>query len=255
MAILKNIDGALAGLRSAGASAARAAIQRAVPQVVYDAQRLVSNSAVLSTLFGLSGGSIRSVPTPLLGNVSLERVEEVQNLLHDIRMARKNLWYIRVTDQNPPATAGGIPAGVPLGLLDMLAVDVSYSPFTMAGEKINIGSAVLDRLTGTENVDLSLTVLDDEVGTIKRWFEGKCKQAANSDGTFGLPVEYCVNIEVVHAISTPEAAINGMPYTSKMLMRPQAIQFDMSRRDQAMQELQLNFTEFDTHLSGGTGIA
>jgi hypothetical protein len=255
MAILKNVDGALQGLRSAGVSAARAAVQRNLPQVVYDAQRLVNNSAVLSTLFGLSGGSIRDVVTPLLGNVSLEHIERVHALVHEIRMARKNLWYVSVTDNNPPPAAPGLPRETPLGLINMLAVDLSYSPFTLKGDKVDMGSAVFDRLNGKESVELSMTVFDDEVGTIKRWFEGKCKQAANSDGTFGLPVEYCVNIEVVHAIAAPEAAANGTPYRSLVMMRPQAIQFDMSRREQALQELQLSFTEFDTHLSGGTGIA
>ena len=80
MTILKNIDGALSGLKSAGVSAARAAVQRAIPQVVYDAQRFISNSAVLSTLFGLSGGPDRSSPMGLLGNVSLEHAERMMEL-------------------------------------------------------------------------------------------------------------------------------------------------------------------------------
>lgn len=254
MTILKNIDGAVSGLKSAGASAARAAVQRAMPQVVYDAQRLINNSAILSTLFGLSGVSIRDIPLSLLGGVTLEQAEKVTELIHEIRQARKNLWYVQVTDSNQPIAAGGNPANTPLGLINMLAIDVSYSPYTLTGDKINVGSAVLDRLSGTEAVEMSMTVFDDEVGTIKRWFEGKCKQAANGDGTFGLPVDYCVNIEVVHAIASPEAKITGMPYTSKVLMRPSAIQFDLSRREQAMQEIQLTFQEFDTYLSGGSGI-
>ena len=246
-----NVAGAIGGLISAGERAAIRAVQRNLPQVVYDAQRLVNNSAILSTLFGLSGVSIRDVPTPLLGHMTLEQAEATHDRLAQVLLARKNLWYIRVSDLNPPATSPGMPGEAPLGMLDMLAVDVSYSPFTLKGDKVDIGSAVTDRLNGTEAVDLTLTVFDDEAGTIKRWFGGKCNQAANSDGTFGLPIEYCVDIEIVHAIGSPDAQIKGMPYKSFLYMRPQSMQFDLSRRDQAMQEVQLAFTEFETFQSGG----
>jgi hypothetical protein len=61
----------------------------------------------------------------------------------------------------------------------------------------------MDKLTGIEPTELSITTMDDSRGSLKRWFDAKVEQAAHSDGTFGLPSEYWVDIECYHA--TPEA--------------------------------------------------
>lgn len=240
----------------AGARAAAAATQRAMPQVVRDVRSLLDLPDQPSERNRSQGqaADIQGIPLALLGGLTLERARQMQQAIRDARLTRKNLWFIRVTDPNPPKIGYAFQGGHVGGVIDLLAVEVSYSPFTMAGEKVNIGAAVLDKLTGTEAVELSLTTMDDEAGTIKRWFEGKCLQAANPNGTFGLPADYCVNIEVVHAVSAPDVPTRVDPYKSFMTMRPQALQLDMSRRESAMQELGLSFSEFDTFLSAAGGI-
>lgn len=253
------IESRIRGAVGGGARAAMAAAQQALPDVMRDVQSLLSMQPIAARpAGGLASGAIPMLditrePLPLLGGLTLERVRQMHEQVRDARLARKNLWYIRVTDPNPPNQSTGPQPSVG-GVIDMLAVDVSYSPFTLSGEKINVGSAVMDRLNGSESVDLSLTTMDDEAGTIKRWFEGKCLQAAHPGGTFGLPSEYCVNIQVVHAVSAEDAPVKTPPYKNMVTMRPQAIQFEMSRRDPALQELTLSFTEFDTFISAIGGI-
>lgn len=142
--------------------------------------------------------------------------------------------------------AAGPDSGLPTGsgMFNLFATTVSYSPETMLGEKIPFGSANMDKLTGTESTELQITTMDDEAGTLKRWFEGKCGQAARKDGTFGLPSEYLVNIAIYHAVVKPDD--RAFKFHAKM--RPASIQYDLSRSEQALQEIQMSFSQFDSFL-------
>nr|WP_319566304.1 hypothetical protein [uncultured Rhodoferax sp.] len=127
-------------------------------------------------------------------------------------------------------------------LMNLFATSVSYAPNTMTGERVHFGAVSMDKLTGTEPTEMQITTMDDEVGTLKRWFDAKFSQAAHTDGTFGLPNEYCVNIAVYHAV--PKA--DDRAYKFHARMRPQTIQHELARSDQAMQEIQMTFQQFDT---------
>jgi hypothetical protein len=234
------------GLVTAGEKAAKTALQMNLPPQVYEVQNLFKNLQFAGKLFGLGGGSLRNTQSPIFGNMTLEQVEQVHDLLSQIKLARKNLWFIKVTDHNPPATVGGLAEDAPLGLLNMLATDLNYAPFTLKGDSVDFGSAASNNLTGKELIEVTMTVFDDEAGTVKRWFARKCRQAANRDGTFGLPLEYCVTMYITHAVPSPDSVFAGVPYMSKILMRPQAMQTDMTRREQGMQEVQLSFAEFES---------
>ena len=229
--------------RVAGARSAVLAAQRAVPLVIREVKSLLDFSSPAPAKTG-EVRNIQNIPLSLLGGVTLERVRQMHEMVRDARVARKNLWFVRLTETVTPGPgASGIG-----GVLDLLALDVSYSPCTLVGEKTNIGAAVVDRLSGIESVELNMTVMDDEAGTIKRWFEAKCRQAAHSDGTFGVPLDYCVDIEIVHAVAADDVRTKVRPYTSHFTMRPQSMQLDLSRREQALQELVLVFTEGDSFM-------
>lgn len=244
---------------TAGHRAAQAVAQRMTPQVVRDVQRIMQAANFIGGALDVSTGidaldnlaglarSPEDRPTPLLGGLTPKAALEQMRQLREARLARKNLWYIRVTDPNPPVNnyfRAGDAFAPPM--FDLFALDVAYGPSTLTGEKVAIGSAVLDKLTGSEAVEMTVTTMDDERGTLKRWFEAKANQAARPDGTFGLPGEYCVNIEVVHAIASPDVPNSQRAYRSHLRMRPGSIQYDLSRRDQAIQELQMAFSQFDT---------
>jgi hypothetical protein len=278
---------------TAGARIAREIAQRLSPTAVKRIQQIMQAADFLDGALGLSG-NYEDKNQPLLGGISLTEAKATFAQLNDAQIARKNLFFIEVTDPNPPdlgyvdrpagaapgssgigdiidtgrrlvggglgaAISGGIGALTGRGstassaprdvsirhMFNLLATSVSYAPNTMVGEKIPFGSATSDRLNGTEATELSVTTMDDEVGTLKRWFEGKCAQAAHSDGTFGVPGEYLVNIAIYHAVIKPDD--RAFKFHAKM--RPQTMSHELSRSEQAMQEIQFTFSQFDSFVT------
>jgi hypothetical protein len=173
-----------------------------------------------------------------MGSLSLYRAMFEESAM--IEKAWKNLYFVRLDEfrrsQESPGGAEGINA---------LVVDVGFSPATMPGEAVSIGSANMDNLMAAERVELRMTVFDDARGSVKRWFLAKCDQAAHVDGTFGLPVEYLVTIDLTH-MATIGPGRPDERLRHKLLMRPSNIEIELSRRDPNLEELQLSFTQFDT---------
>lgn len=220
-------------VKTAGYRAANLVASRLSAGAVKKIQQLFQAGNFIDGLLGLSGNT-EDAAQPLLGGLSLAEARAIHDELRAAQLARKNLFAINISDANPP---GGGAAN-----FNLFAIDASYSPCTLTGEKISIGSASMDKLTGSEAAELSITTMDDSVGTLKRWFDAKHAQAAHPDGTFGLPNDYLVSIEIFHA--TPTANANA--YRFNAMMRTVAITHELSRREQAMQELQMTFTQFDT---------
>lgn len=215
--------------------------QKLSPTSVQRIQQLLQLNSFVTGLMG--GDDISSVEQPLLGGMTLNQARETYEQLRDAQLARKNLFFIRVVDYNPPPIeyADGFYF---TSLFNLFAIDVSYSPSSLASEKIQLGSAVMDRITGSEATELSVTTMDDSRGSLKRWFDAKKEQAAHTDGTFGLPWQSWVDIECYHA--TPQAREDA--YKINLRMRPQSIQHDLSRRDNAMSELAMQFSQVDSFI-------
>lgn len=226
---------------SAAARLSSMVAQKLSPTSVRKIQQLLQATSFVS---GIAGDGLQDAQQPLLGGMTLRDARETYEQLRDAQLARKNLFFVRVIDYNPPPVeyADGMYF---TSLFNLFALDVSYSPNTLTGEKVPLGSAVMDKLTGTEHSEMSITTMDDSRGSLKRWFEAKTSQAAHADGTFGVPAEYWLDIEVYHA--TPQARDDAYKYS--MRMRTQNIQHELSRRDQAMTEMAMTFTQFDTFLS------
>lgn len=127
-------------------------------------------------------------------------------------------------------------------IFNLFATNVTLPEVTLTGEKKHLGSAVADHLMGSDAIELSITTMDDEVGSLKRWFRAKAQQAARPDGSFGTPEEYCVRINIYSA--TPME--DGAAYQANYLYRPASMQYDLARGEQAMSEVQLTFSQFDT---------
>jgi hypothetical protein len=143
----------------------------------------------------------------------------------------------------PPAAANSLSDSVPY-LMNLFAVNVNYGANTIAGDKVRIGGGSIDVLAAAEHTELTLVTYDDEVGTLKRWFEEKCAQAVHADGSFGLPDDYCINITVYHA--TPVA--NKRAYRAMYRMRPAGLSHELARGEQGLAELTMTFTQFDTFI-------
>lgn len=179
---------------------------------------------------------------PLWGNLTADQYHDLFRESAMTPKSWKNLWFVRITDRKHSDES---PKGIPI--LNLLAVDASFGPKTLTGEAVAFGSVNMDHLTGTERTDLRLTTLDDSRGLIKRWFAAKCDQAAHDDGTFGMPADYLVTVEITHM-----APLNGGTIREhlhhKWLMRPVAMDIELSRRSHELEELQLSFTQFDTFM-------
>jgi hypothetical protein len=140
---------------------------------------------------------------------------------------------------------------IAVSAFDLLAMDVNYS-VSLQGDHQQIGSGFIDKPTGISPTELSITTMDDQAGTIKRWFDGKQAQVAHIDGTMGLPAEYLVTIEVVHAVASEQVANSLRAYSYTKRYRANSRSIDLSRRDQGLAEVQLNFTQFDNFMGGLT---
>lgn len=306
---------------TAGAKIAMKVAQAASPKLVQDVQSVLKIGNAAGSILGirtgidaidglLALGPGNDAPNPLLGGLSLMQAKSIYQQMQALRHARKNLFFLRIWDENPPAgayqpqasnfssgglgglfaskigpaanavvsgisgavssiagrSAGNFVAGVANGALgslgldggssvagaamasfDLLAMDVSYGS-SLISDHVQLGGAFMDRPTGRNPSEMQITTLDDEAGTLKRWFEGKMEQAVHTDGTFGLPWEYLVTIEVVHAI--PSEQVDGWEgaYYKALRLRPEAVQVELSRRDQALMEHQFTFKQFDNFM-------
>ena len=179
-------------------------------------------------------------PAPVWGGLSLDEYRRIFVESAMTAKAFKNLFYVSITDLKPSKEA---PNGA--GGFNLFALDVSFAPYTMPGDSVAIGSANMDNLQATERVELRITTLDDSRGSLKRWFAGKADQAAREDGTFGVPADYLMVIEVTH-MATALPGRQDPRLSHRWLMRVSNIDHELSRRAPELEELQMSFVQFDT---------
>lgn len=127
--------------------------------------------------------------------------------------------------------------------LNLFATDVDLNPMNLSGDKQKIGGTFVDTPTGAEATEIRITTMDDKLGTIKNWFEGVSSLVVSADGTFGVPADYAVTISVLHGVVDGQVMSNA--FVNKGLYRPSNYEVQLSRREQAMQEVTLTFTQID----------
>lgn len=174
----------------------------------------------------------------VIGGISLKRAREIFEECAATKYARKNLWFISIRDLKAGQHAAS--------KINLFATEVSYNVITVSGEPVRVGSGSFDTVNNSERVELRVTTMDSEAGDLKKWFKERTDRLAHSDGTFGLPIDYLMKIEILHAYM--DAGISGaeVAYKDAMIMRPGDMAFDLSRREQGMQEIQMSFVQFDT---------
>jgi hypothetical protein len=193
-------------------------------------------------LTGLASNALFMVtPTPLFGGISPMEARRIYDQCQAEAYARKNLFLVEVSGRDGNDGAGEFK-------FNLFATDVSYSPYTLSGDKQKIGAANVDLPTSGEPVELSITTLDDQAGTLKRWFGYRAAMVTHADGSVGLPAEYLLKIRILHSFITPETGRDG--YGGKPgdagYYRPVNLELSLSRREDALEELQMTFTQFDT---------
>ena len=195
----------------------------------------------LEKLLSLAGGASQSAswstPTPVFGGITASEARQILEEMGDQRLAKKNLFLIEVSSP----LMGDVSQR-----LNMFCTELDFSPLTISGEKRKIGSASVDIVQSADPVELRMTTLDDKLGTVKRWFEAHCMAAAAADGTVGVPGVYAVKIKIVHAFITQVSNWGG--YKNIGLFRPANLEVSLSRREDALQELQMTFAQLDTFM-------
>jgi hypothetical protein len=246
------ISGALGGGVLGGIAASAVLQHPTVDNVLKKAgQVLDTANTVKDALSGDFGALLKLVPggwsgiqnalfmratSPLWGGIS---VMEAKRLYQETQYAghvKKNLFLLKVSSP----LAGDVSK-----VFNIFATDVEYSPFIISGEKTKIGGAVLDRAEGCEPAELTITTFDDQYGTLKNWFSEHHAAIAHRDGTLGLPANYAVRIEIWHGIVMEG---NKNAWADIGQFRPANLNISLTRREDALEELQVTFSQMDTFM-------
>ena len=184
----------------------------------------------------LPGQADLSQPSELLGGITLAQARQVLEEHSAQVFAKKNLWLLRVRNLKGGASLD----------INMFATDVAYSRFSAQGDAVLIGSGSFDNVTNADRVEMRVTTMDNTYGEVKRWFEERFRKMCRADGTYGLPIDYLFRVDVTHAhvSESVEGAENAVIDT--FIMRPGTLETDFSRREDALQELQMTFVQWDT---------
>jgi hypothetical protein len=185
---------------------------------------------------GGRGGSGRymGTPTPLYGGITPKEAKAIHQETIGTRRSKKNLFLVRVSSP----LMGDVSSE-----FNLFCTDIEHGPVTITGDKHKVGTAVVDGVSGTEVDEIRMTTLDDQRGTIRNWFEQHSAAAASVDGTVGVPAEYAITIEILHSFVTD---LGG--FKTKGLFRPVSYEISLSRRDDALEEVQMTFTQLDTFM-------
>lgn len=203
--------------------------------------RLLDSGLLNNLLPGMSGVASQTKfwggPTPLFGGISPTEAKRIYDEMRGQRLSKKNLWLIEVSSHLQ---------GDASQRFNLFATEVEYEPFVLAGEKRRVGGAVVDAVQGAEPVELRLTTMDDQTGSLKKWFAAHHGAAASRDGTVGVPDTYAITIKVVHSFITRDSNRGG--YEDIGLFRPVNLSVSLSRREDGLQEVQMTFSQLDTFM-------
>lgn len=220
-----------------------------------------------------AGLPVHLQPLSLLGGVSLAKARQIQQRVANTDYARKNLWFISVANVTPlnlpfeaaGAAMGAITSGDFFSVdtlasaasagaaflnwsnfdFNLFATDVSYAPVTLNSDSTHVGGAAFTTLTGRELVELRVTTLDDQNGTLKNWFRKKAALMVFPNGAIGLPITYLLKIRVTHGYISDEVDGIEAAYFDEFVMKPVSIDTDLSRREDGLQEIHMTFQQFD----------
>lgn len=192
------------------------------------ASKLINGSA-LGRL--LNGGK----QNPLFGNLTPKQARTIYSDVMATTFARKNLYFLEVSS----------PIGGQENKFNLFAIDVEYTPFSVEADKLKVGGATIDAVSGNAPAELLITTLDDEAGSLKLWFARHFAAATAKNGTISEPGKYAIRIKITHHYIDG----TGQGYTDIGLFRPENLSISLSRRDDNLEELQMTFSQLDTFIT------
>lgn len=179
-------------------------------------------------------------PSRLLGGITPKRVKQIYQQMAGIEYAKKNLWVLRITDLRPQR-------GDEFSSINLFAVDVAHSQYAINSNDTRLGSGHFNVPDNGAPVEVRVTSLDDSYGSVKRWFRDRHLRVCRPDGTHGLPINYLMLCEIVHAV-IDEVEDKSDAYADRIICRAGSIETDLSRSEDALQQLQFSLVEHDSFL-------
>lgn len=203
---------------------------------------LLDSGLLNDMLPGMSGVASQikywKTPTPLFGGITPTEAAKIYDDMRGNSFSKKNLFLIEISSK---LMGAGISQR-----FNMFVTEIDYAPFTISGEKRKVGSASVDSVQSSEPIEMRITTMDDQSGSIKRWYVNHHGAAAQENGTVGVPDNYAIQIKVVHSFITRKSIRGG--YEDIGLFRPANLEFSLSRREDGLQEVQMTFSQLDTFM-------
>lgn len=182
--------------------------------------------------------AILRLRSPMMGGGSLSNVREVMERVLTGGHVHKNLFLLEVSSFSE---------GDFSSLFNLMAVDVDYDPFNIAGDKQRVGGATVDRVNGQEAVEMRFTTFDNQAGELKKFWARHHAAAVSRDGTTGVPANYAIRIKLLHGVVEGGDAPSSA-YADEGLFRVQTMTVSNSRREPGLQELQMTFSQLDSFM-------
>lgn len=190
-------------------------------------------------------------PNRAMGGVTPVEAKRIMKGSLETNFARKNLFLVRISKM--PEGIEWLNADAPgarLQMFNLFVTDVSYSGFSIAADQQRVGSISMDQPNGRDPIELRITTMDNEAGDIKFRFNMLANRVANTDGTMGVPSEYLVKIKILHSFIHEESEkhwLKDLGWSQFGWFRPVSIEHDLSRKDDALEEMTLVFHQFDPY--------
>lgn len=189
------------------------------------------SGAVAMAMGKALGATVPSAATAWLTMGELRRLFE-QAMGREL--AKKNLWCVSV---QPFSELSILPN------FNLYALALNYNGVSLSPESVNVGSGFFHPPSAADPVRIQMTVYDEREGFIKRWAEEVKGLEAHPDGTFGLPIEYAMQIAITHA--SAQIGEDGM-VERFFNVKLESCEVDLDRSAEEFEVLQLSFIQDDS---------
>lgn len=150
-------------------------------------------------------------------------------------------FRLKITDPKPPS---GVNMQQVQEFLRVYAPTVEPSNFVSIGNEYSpIGGLQLASIAAQENMGFAVSCHDTRSGLIRQWLSGKAKQMVHENGTYGVPADYCLILDILS-----DASENQGSFGLRRMVKLESANYS---HDVSADLLMLNvqFAEFDAFIS------
>lgn len=79
---------------------------------------------------------------------------------------------------------------------DLYVKDIDYGEGSIDVDTFAVGSGSIAYPTFSSAGEITMTVRDDEVGTMRKFFDARLAKVKNKDGTLNIPIDYIFKINI-----------------------------------------------------------